>query len=164
MRTILGTILTVVASLAGGIIGGLLAMPVGLILHDVVSWLLVLAVAGVFAALAAAWAGTLLNWAGEGVELKPVLIGTEVVALGLWIVRVSPLGAALARALETNLAFVTVCAVVLGASAGSLAIQSRRGQRRLGRLTGTTLRLIGAVVLAVPTVVYFASLFGLVGA
>jgi hypothetical protein len=43
-----------------------------------------------FARLGATWAGTLLNPGGEGVLFMPVLVGTGVVALGLWGVRMSP--------------------------------------------------------------------------
>ena len=86
----LSTVATTIASVAMGMIGGLLVLPVGLILHEVLSWLLVLAVAGAFATLGATWAGTLLNPGGEGVLFMPVLVGTGVVALGLWGVRMSP--------------------------------------------------------------------------
>jgi hypothetical protein len=164
MRNTLWAVATAIASVTAGIIGGLLVMPVGLILHDVLSWLLVLAVAGVFASLGASWAGTLLGPGADGVQLMPVLVGTEVVALGLWIVRLSSAGAALARALETNLAYVLACAVVLAASTVTMASQTRGAERDLGRLLRRTLSLVGGLLMAVPTVVYLASLFGLVGA
>ncbi len=124
MRSILGAVSTAVASLAAGMIGGLLVMPVGLILHDVLSWLRVLAIVGVFAALGATWAGTLVDVGGEGVPLKPVLVGTELVSIGLCIIRLSSVGAALARALETNLAY---------ASDRHLAPRMSRPHHRLGR-------------------------------
>jgi hypothetical protein len=164
VRIVVWTVAMAVAAVVMGMIGGLLVLPVGLILDDRLSWLLVLAVAALFGALGATWAGTLLARDAGGVRLAPVLTFSEGVALGLWLVRLSPVGSPLVRALETNLAFVSCCALVLGLAAAVAAVRHLADQRDLGRLVRVTFSLIGGVVIAVPAVVYIASLFGLVGA
>jgi hypothetical protein len=151
-------------ALALGLVGGLLILPVGLILDERVSWCLVLAVAGLFAALGATWAGSVLGRADDGVRLARVLTAVELAALGLWLVRLSPIGWMLARALETNLAYLAACVVALALVAVLAAAHFRGGRRDLGRLLRPTLSLVGAVLIGVPAVVYVASLFGLVGA
>jgi hypothetical protein len=61
--------------------------------------------------------------------LKPIFLATELAALGLWAVRVSPVGRGLARLLETNLTLLVVCVVILAACALVAANRSRVGQR-----------------------------------
>ena len=82
-RAIVWTCGTGVAALLLGLVGGLLTLPVGLILDERVSWCLVLAVAGLFAALGATWAGSVLGGTDAGVRLGPVLAAVELAALGL---------------------------------------------------------------------------------
>ena len=163
-RTIVWTSGTTVAALVLGLVGGLLTLPVGLILDERVSWCLTLAVAGLFAALGATWAGSVLGCTDEGVRLAPVLTAVELAALGLWLVRLGALGWLLARALETNLAYLAGCVLVLALTATLAGAQFRGGRRDLGRLVRPTLSLVGATLIGVPAVVYVASLAGLVGA
>ena len=152
------------AVLALGLVGGLLTLPVGLILDDRVNWGLVLTVAGLLAVLGGTWAGSVLGRTDEAIRLSPVLIAVELAAVGLWLVRLSPIGGMLARALETNLEYLVACVVVLAVVAVLAVAHSRGGRRDLGRLARWTLSLVGTAMIGVPAVVYVASLFGLVGA
>jgi hypothetical protein len=79
-------------------------------------------------------------------------------------VRLNPPGDGLARVLETNVAYLAACAVVLAVVACLATGQARGGRRELGRLGGATLGLVVLAVFAVPVTVVVASLFGLVGA
>jgi hypothetical protein len=133
-RAVVWTAGASVVALVLGLVGGMLMLPVGLILDERVSWCLALVVAGLFA------------------------------ALGLWLVRLSRLGVLLAGALGTNLAYLAACVLVLALTAVLAAAQFRGGRRDLGRLARRTLSLIGAALIGVPAVVYVSSLFGLVGA
>jgi hypothetical protein len=153
-----------VGALVLGLVGGLLTLPVGLILDERVSWCLVLTVTGLLAALGGTWAGSVLGRTDQAIRLSPVLIAVELAAVGLWLVRLSPLGVLLAGALGTNLAYLAACVLVLSLTAVLAAAQFRGGRRDLGRLARRTLSLIGAALIGVPAVVYVSSLFGLVGA
>ena len=152
------------ASLAFGLAGGLLTLPVGLILDDRLTWGLVLAVAALFAALGSTWAGSLLARSEDAPQLAAVVTVSEIVAGILWLVRLSPRGSMLARALETNLVYLSGCVVMLAFAAVVAAARFRAGRSDLRRLVSATLRLVGATIVGVPAVVYVASLFGLVGA
>jgi hypothetical protein len=100
----------------------------------------------------------------EAIRLSPVLIAVELAAVSLWLVRLSPIGRMLARALETNLEYLVACVVLLAVVAVLAAAHSRGGRRDLARLARWTLCLVGTAMIGVPLVVYVASLFGLVGA
>jgi hypothetical protein len=151
-------------ALALGLVGGLLILPLGLILDERLSWLLVLAVAALFAALGVTWAGFVLGRTDDGIPLTPVLTAVELAALALWLVRLSPIGSMLARVLQTNLAYVATCVVILALAAVLAAAHFRGGRRDLSSPLRPTLSLLAAVLIGVPAVVYVASLFGLVGA
>ena len=163
-RGIVWTCGTALAALALGLIGGLLILPVGLILDERVSWLLVLAVAALFAAFVGTWTGSLVGSTDASVDLAPVLGASELAAIALWLFRLSPIGSMLARAVETNLAYLVTCVIVLAPVAVLAAAQSRGARRDLGHLGRATLSLLGIVIAGVPALVYVASLFGLVGA
>jgi hypothetical protein len=163
-RAIVWTWTTAAASLALGLVGGLLILPLGLIVDERLSWLLVLAVAAAFAALGGTWVGSLVGREDRSVDLAPVLGASELAAIAVWLVRLSPIGLLLARAVETNLAYLVTCVVVLALVAVLAAAQSRGGRRDRRHLRRATLGLLGVVIAAVPAVVYVASLFGLVGA
>ncbi len=123
-----------------------------------------LAVAALFAALSGTWTGSLVGSEDGSVDLAPVLGASELAAIALWLVRLSRIGSMLARAVETNLAYLVTCVVVLAPVSALTAAQSRGGRRNFGHLGRATLCLLGIVIAGVPAIVYVASLFGLVGA
>jgi hypothetical protein len=152
-----------IAATVIGFVGLLVLMSLGLIVSELVITPLALLVAGVFVALAAGWTGTLLATDGTRTQLGAVVARTEVTAAVLAIALLALMG--LQITIFGRLIYLIVACSVLLALGASIetgrnrdATQSRHHDVRL------TLTLLAAAVVAVPLVIWVASVFGLTGA
>ena len=155
---------TALAAMGLAVFGGLLLVPLLIVVDDPVAWLLILLNAALLGALGATWTGTLLSDRRHAVRLTAVLIAAEIAAVLSFLVRFSPLGAYTTVVLPTNLAYVVANGAILGLVAFVIAIDFRDQPRDIKRLRGTTLRLLLGAAVSVPLVLVVGAQVGRVGA
>jgi hypothetical protein len=157
-----------VAALAGSLLGVLAIFPLGLVASEFVVYPLAAAIGGLFAALAAGWAGTLLAADRSRTRLLQAVGAAEVTAAvvaALLLAYLVLAGRLLPRVLAVAPILLAVaCAMVLAAGATAAAWRYRTADRRLAGDVRLTIAVLVLAVAGVPAVLFVASLFDLTGA
>jgi hypothetical protein len=157
-----------VAALLGGTIGGMLVLPLGLIVYEFILWPLTLGFGALLAAICASWVGTFLAPDATRSRLLPVVAVSEVTAavVALCLVAVGvlvrPRFPAVGAMLGPPAFLLGLCMVVIALSASWAAWRFRGPGRRSGRDALITLVLLGSGVLILVATLYVAGLLGLV--
>ncbi len=155
------------AALMGGLIGLIQIVSLVLVVSPVVTMPLMMGVAGMFAALAAAWAGNLLAPNRSGSRLLPI-VGISEITAALLAVAILSLAMVLEQAgpsaPDLLLPLLVVSLLVLAAGASLATWRLRYPGRHLRRDALATLGLLALTVVVVAVAVYLAFVLGLVGA
>lgn len=148
-------------SLICSVVGTFFVLPLGLVTSEYVIFPLALFVAGIFAALGAAWAGNFLAGDGTRTRLLHVVGSTEAGAAVLALlflavagVREALLGPVFYPGLFSAIALAVVAAIA--------TVRFRRRKRNKDRLV--TALLVALAVVSVPMAIFLAWLAGLAGA
>ena len=160
---LLMALVTFLVALIGAMSGLFLLLPLGLVVHELVIFPLALAIAALLAAIAANWAGSGLARDETRTRLLPVVGATEGVALVALLVVIANF--ALRLAIFNRIMIIAVfCGLMLALGATVATWRFRRSKESPSSDGLLTLALLGLAVVAVPVVIFVASLFGLTGA
>ena len=168
MRRVAATFVAFIVALLAAFAAIVLVFPFGLILHEAVIYPLALCIAAVFAALGAGWMGTILR-AGEGrTRLLPVAgVSVGVAALLAVAVLLFLAWAENQRPAVVTLSPFHIAAVVPALIALVAVLATVRLRTTAHTLRGdvlSTLGLLAASVLSIPTAILLAAQLGLAGA
>ncbi len=166
MKEFVRRAVALVAALVCGTFVGMLVLPFGLVVVEVVIFPLTWAIAALFAALGASWAAILLGPDHTSSRILPVVGVSEATAgvvVILFLILPPAVGVSV-LALGSPAVVLGAVMVLIGLSASWAAWHFRRPGRHYGTDALMTLRLVGLAMVVFVGTIYIASLFGMVGA
>lgn len=157
-----------IVTLVISIIGSMPVFVTGLIVHEVVSNSLTIAVMGLLAGLSSSWMSNLLKISHTCSRVMHIVATTEIVAIILavtyFLITISPTAWAFHRLFPRNIFLLGIWGLVFSVSACLAAWHFRSTIRNLRRDIITSLLLLPLAAIAVVATIAVASLFGLTGA
>jgi hypothetical protein len=152
-----------IAALIGSMLGLILLLPLGLVVHELVIFPLALSIAALLAAIGGNWAGNWLTRDQTRTRLLPVVGVAEATAAALVLLFMA-VAVLRVRILGPLLGVAVVWALTLALAATIATWRFRTAPSLVARDGRLTLLLLGATIMLVPSVVFLAWTFGLTGA
>jgi hypothetical protein len=148
MRVLVHQLGVVGAAFVGGMFGALSVFPLGLVVHEFVIWPLTLIIGALFAAILAAWIGTLLAPDQMRSRLLAIVGAAEAIAVVVALVYLLalPLWSVLPWIFSARIYSLGLCMLIVALSASWATGRYRSSRGRLGWDGG--IMLGGAVVIA----------------
>jgi hypothetical protein len=153
---------TLIAALAGSVVGIFFVLPLGLVVSEFVIFPLAVGVAAILSSLAAGWTANALSRDGTRTHLAQVVLTTEAVAALLAVLFLA--NAALRLVLLGPIIYVALFCVAALAIASTISTGRLRSEQRNGRDGLLTLGLMAVAILSIPATIFLAWLAGATGA